>query len=215
MQIRLDKDTITPALASIIDTCKRPRALFQAGAKTMQVEISKHLRRLQARGNLKGWPPQKFFAGKPTSVERNVGITSVTAKSAVVSISDPRFVHRITGGTVTAKRRKFLAIPLTAEAYAKAGKGSIRESMPGLFAVRFKRGLYLVREEFEKTTRGATGKRKFGRVKRARIFPIFKLVRSVTHRPHPEELPDTAALGVAAREAMRQAAEVIFKAGQP
>jgi hypothetical protein len=212
MFIRLDKDTITPELQRLMREVSRPRSLMEAGAKTIQVEISKHLRKLQDRGNAKGWPPQKFFAGKPDSVEKHVGISRITNTSAEVTIADPRFVHRIEGGTVTPKRAKNLAIPLTAEAYAAAGKGSIKESMPGLKLVKFPRGLYLVKEVGEKTTRGATGRRKYGAVQRLRVFPMFKLVKSVTHNPHPEEMPDAAALGAAARDAMTRAAQILLRA---
>lgn len=204
MQIRLSKNTISPELNRILGEVKRPRALYQAGAKTVQVEISKHLKRLQARGNKKGWPSQKFFAGKATSVERNVGIASVTDKGAVITIADPRFVHRITGGTVTAKRAKMLAIPLTAEAYAASGKGSIKESMPGLVVIKLPRGVYLCREVATKV--GGS------KVKSLRVIPLFKLVRSVTHKPHPEDMPDEKLLSEAARDAMLRTARLLFKA---
>lgn len=204
MRITLTQNTITPELKRILGEVKRPRALYQAGAKTVQVEISQHLKRLQARGNKKGWPSQKFFAGKATSVERNVGIASVTDKGAVITIADPRFVHRITGGPVTAKRGKMLAIPLTAEAYAVSGKGSIKESMPGLKVVKLPRGVYLVREQATKV--------KGSKIKSLRVIPLFKLVRSVTHKPHPEEMPDEKVLSAKARDAMLLAAQLLFKA---
>lgn len=204
MRIALTKNTSTPELKRILGKVERPRAIYQAGAKTVQVEISQHLKRLQARGNKKGWPAQKFFAGKATSVERNVGIASVTAKGAIITIADPRFVHRITGGTVTAKRSKMLAIPLTAEAYAASGKGSIKESMPGLKVVKLPRCVYLVREQATKV--------KGSKIKTLRIIPLFKLVRSVTHNPHPEEMPDEKVLSTKARDAMFTAAKLIFKA---
>lgn len=210
--IRLDKDTITPELQRLIDTCRRPRALFAAGGKAMQKEISDHLRRLQNRGNIKGWPSQKFFAGKSTSVERNVGVEQITDTGAIVTIADPRFVHRIAGGPVFPKRGKYLAIPLTAEAYAKSGKGTLRESMPGLFVVKFPRGLFLCRQVESRTRAGASGGRKFNTVKSLRVLPLFKLVRTVTHRPRPEELPDVAKLGAAARAAMTAAARLLLRA---
>lgn len=213
MLITLTQDTITPELARLIKECKRPRALYQAGAKSVQKEISAHLRRLQDRGNVKGWPPQRFFAGRATSVERNVGIDSVTDRSATITIADPRFSHRIAGGVVTPKRKKFSAIPLTAEAYAAAaGRGSIREAMPGLKVIQFKRGLYLCREVGTKTTRGATGKRKFNPVKSLRLIPLFKLVRRVTHRPHPGEMPDGKRLASAAHRDMTAAAKLLLRA---
>lgn len=212
MFIGLTKDTVTPELQRIVEAAKRPRALMQAGAKSVQKEISDHLRKLQARGNKKGWPSQRFFAGRPTSVEKKVGISQITNMGFTVTIADPRFVHRIQGGPVTPKRTKYLAIPLTAEAYAKSGKGSIKESMPGLFVVKFKRGLYLVKEVAERTRAGATGGRATNRIKRLRVFPMFKLVKSVTHRAHPEEMPDKAKLVASAQTAMRTAAELLFRA---
>lgn len=211
MRLRITKNTATPALYTLLTNAKRPRALFEAGAKAWQKEISDHLKRLQARGNAKGWPSQKFFYGKATSVERRVGIASITDKSCEVVIADPRFVHRIRGGTVTPKRKKFLAIPLTAEAYAASGKGSIKESMPGLKVIKFKRGLYLVRETAEKTRNGALGRNKYGPIQRIRVIPLFKLVRSVTHRPHPEELPEYTRLAEVAHHAMFLAAVRLFK----
>jgi len=199
MQIKLDKNTITPELKRLMSACKSPVVVMQAGAKAVQVGISKHLKQLQGRGNEKGWPSKQFFAGGPTSVERKVGIKSVTGTSAEITIADPRFVHRITGGKVSAKRVKFLAIPLTAEAYAAGGKGSIREAMPGLKVVRSNGGLFLAKE--------ASGKRGT----KAQVQMLFKLVASVTHRPHPDEMPDEKALGAAARVAMERAARLLMR----
>lgn len=206
MNIRLDKNTITPDLKDKLAKVKRPRSIFEAGAKTVQREISRHLRKLESRGNIKGWPSQKFFAGKAGSVEKHVGIGKITDHSAEITIADPRFVHRIQGGTVTAKRGKMLAIPLTAEAYAAAGKGSIKESMPGLKVIKFPRGVYLCRE-FAESTRGRGG------VKRLRLIPLFKLVRSVTHKPRPQDAPDEAQLGSTARAAMEKACDILLNAG--
>jgi len=200
VRISITLDTISPELQRLIGASLRPRALYAAGAKSVQVQISEHLRALQARGNVKGWPAQKFFAGKATSVEKTVGISSLTDTGAVITIADPRFVHRIQGGPVNAKRGKYLAIPLTAEAYAASGKGSLRESMPGLVVIKFKRGLFLCRT--------VAGK---GKVK-GRVFPMFKLVRGVTHRAHPDEMPDPDKLAAGAQEAMFKAARSLFKA---
>jgi hypothetical protein len=137
-------------------------------------------------------------------VERRLGINSVTDTSAVITIADPRFVHRIEGGTVRPKRRQWLAIPLTAAAYALSGKGSIRESMPGLKVWRFKRGLFIVRELGESRGKGKIG--------RARVILMFKLVKSVTHSPKQDEKPDEKQLGAAAGKAMERAARLLTNA---
>lgn len=204
MKITVVKDTATPELLRLLREVPRRKPLYQAGAKKVQVEISNHLKRLQARGNKMGWPSQRFFAGRATSVERNVGISSLTDQGAVVTIADARFVHRIQGGVVTAKRKRMLAIPLTAEAYAKSGKGSIKESMPGLFLIKTARGLFLCQAK--------NAKGKGAKQQAPTITAVFKLVRSVTHRAHPEELPDVFQLEKAATDAMFLAAKVLFKA---
>lgn len=204
MQVKLTKDTITPELKRLMGEVKRPVVVFQAGAKAVQVGISKHLKALQGRGNAKGWAPRHFFAGRPDSVERNVGINKVTDKGAEITIADPRFVHRIIGGRVTAKRARMLAIPLTEEAYALSGKGSLREAAPGLKVVVLRKGIYLVRESEERVK----GKKQ----KRIRAMPLFKLVRSVTHSAHPNEMPDTVKLGSDAGAAMDKAARLLMRA---
>jgi hypothetical protein len=208
VKLILKRDTATPHLQSLLATSKSPRTaqtMLGAGAKAVQVEISNHLRKLQARGNEKGWPSQGFFAGKKGSVEKNVGIAARDANSITVSIADPRFVHRIKGGTVTGKHPsdsgkgvKKIAIPLTAEAYAAQGKGSIKQSMPGLQIVVTKKGAYLAMPE--------------GSVSHGRMRFLFKLVSSVTHRPHPEEAPDESALAAAGLAGMDLAAKRLLAA---
>lgn len=204
MQVKLTKDTLTPELKRLMGAAKNPLPLYQAGAKAVQVGISKHLKNFQQRGNKRGWPSQHFFSGSPTAVEKNVGIAKVSGTGAVITIADPRFIHRLTGGTVTPKRRKFLAIPLRAEAYKAAGKGTLRESMPGLKVWKFKRGLFLVKETSEKRGKG--------KASRIRVLPMFKLVKSVTHSPHPEEMPPTGELAAAAGQAMTKAARILLRA---
>jgi tetrahydromethanopterin S-methyltransferase subunit C len=201
VKITLKRDTATPHLQRLQATSKSPRTaqtMLGAGAKAVQVEISNHLRKLQARGNEKGWPSQGFFAGKKGSVEKNVGIAARDANTVTVSIADPRFVHRIRGGIVRPKRVKMLAIPLTAEAYAAQGKGSLKQSMPGLQIVITKKGAYLAMPE--------------GSVSHGRMRFLFKLVSSVTHRPHPEEAPDESALAAAGLAGMDLAAKRLLAA---
>lgn len=193
MRIRVATDTIRPDLARKIKRVQSPLSVYQAGAKAVQREIVRHLRKLQGRGNQMGWPSKGFFAGAKDSVEKNVGISKITDKGAIITIADPRFVHRLTGGRVTPKRRKFLAIPLTAAAYALDGSGSLRESAPALQVVG-KRKLYLAV------------------VKGDRIDLWFALVKSVTHRPHPEEAPVESEVQNAAGSAMERAADLLLEA---
>jgi hypothetical protein len=208
MIFKLDRDVLTPDLKRMVKAVDRPRSIFEAGAKACQIHLKKWMRTLQARGNEKGWPSQKFFAGGKNSVEKNIGIARVDDRGAVITIADYRFVHRITGGTVTAKRKKFLAIPLTAEAYALGGKGTLRESAPDLVVIRTPRGTFLARSDFEKVKGKGKG------MTRQRLTFLFRLVRSVTHKGHPNEMPVAANLAADVRAGMLQAADILIRAGR-
>jgi len=208
---RLDRDAMTPELRRLAREVKRPRTLMEAGAKAVQKEIVAHLRRLESRGNEMGWPSQKFFSGGPDSVEHRVGIAKLDDRGALVTIADPRFVHRIEGGRVTAKRRKFLTIPLRAEASALAGKGGLKESAPWL-VLRFP---FLGR--ISGASSAASGRLRdvsgkfLGKVAPGTFEKWFVLVPAVTHRAHPGEMPDRAELGRLAGQAMLKAARILLR----
>ena len=199
MHVSLTQNTLTPELSRLIREAKHPRSIYGAGAKAVQIGIVKHLQDLQSRGNQRGWPERKFFSGGPDSVRKKVGIARLDDTGATITIADPRFIHRIEGGTVTAKRAKMIAIPLTAEAYAAGGKGTLRQSMPGLIVIKTAKGAWLAMPTA-------------GRGKSADSLRfLFKLVRSVTHKPHPSEMPDAAKLSAAAQSAMLKAAAMLAK----
>lgn len=212
MIFRLDRDAMTPELRRLAREVRRPRILFEAGAKSVQKGIVKHLRALQSRGNKMGWPSQGFYSGKADSVEHHVGVSRLDDRGAVVTIADVRFAHRIQGGSVTPKRRQFLAIPLRAEAYALSGQGSLKESAPWL-VLRFP---FLGRVSGGSSAasgrlRDVSGKF-LGKVQPGAFEKWFLLVAAVTHRPHPDELPDAAQLGQDAGQAMAKAARILLRA---
>lgn len=184
------RDDVTPGLRRLLAAARRPQLALEAGAKEVARALREHLVKLQARGNVKGWPERKFFHGGADSVSRRIGVVNRTATSVTVRIADPRFLHRITGGPVEAKRAKALAIPLTPQAYAMGGRGTLRESWPGLIPIRTKKGEWFLAE------RAAP---------RGPLTFHFVLKPSVTHRPHPEEQPDEAALAARAGRAMAAA----------
>jgi hypothetical protein len=188
-------DGISPELKRIADEVKRPKTLLQAGAKAVQMSIKKKLKELQAKGNAKGWPSAKFFAGGKNSVEKNVGIVSVTDEMAVIDIADVRFAHHVKGGEVRAKRSKYLTIPLTAQAYAMGGKGTLRESWPQLKLISLSGG-----RRYLATIEGKT------------VTFHFVLKESVVHKPHPDSLPDAKVLQRDAEEAMIKVGNLLLRA---
>lgn len=188
------RNEVTPELKRIAAAIRRPRTLLEAGAKAVQVGITKKLKQLQAKGNVNGWPSQKFFAGGKNSVEKNVGIVDATDDSITIDVADPRFAHHVLGGPVYAKRSEYLTIPLTAEAYAKAGQGTLRESWP----------------ELKLITLGQ--KRFLGIVDSKNVTLHFILKKSVIHSPHPDSLPDAEQLLQDAQKAMVRVGRIILKA---
>ncbi len=86
---------------------------------------------------------------------------SVTFANAAIGLA-----HKVTGGTIRAKRKKFLTIPIVPEAHGMtAARYSLKYSP--LFRVK---GVLA-----EKTEDG--------------IRPVFALKKSVTHKPWPNALP--------------------------
>lgn len=78
------------------------------------------------------------------------------------------FSHKVTGGTITAKRKKFLTIPVIPEAHGLTAK-TYSKSINRLFAVK---GVLAEAYDNEKGFR-----------------PVFVLKKSVTHKPWKGALP--------------------------
>lgn len=79
------------------------------------------------------------------------------------------FSHKVTGGTITAKRKKFLTIPIVPEAHGLTAKTYSRTIAP-LFVVK---GALAQADENSQTG----------------IKPVFVLKKSVTHKPWRGALP--------------------------
>ena len=86
---------------------------------------------------------------------------SVTFANAAIGLA-----HKVTGGTIRAKRKRFLTIPIVPEAHGMTATSYARKYSP-LFVVK---GVLA-----EKTEDG--------------IRPVFALKKSVTHKPWPNALP--------------------------
>lgn len=184
-------NTATPALRSAIAQLRRPRPILAAASKAVVQLLKSHFRDRQAEGNKQRWPSSRFWFGVRGSVANSVGVSSLTDTSATVTIADPRFAHKITGGTITPKRAKFLTIPLRAEAKRLGGKGTLRESAPDLFVLKTSRGLWLVKSAWRRRGRGRSA------IKSQAFQFWFKLVKSVTQNPDPRAMPKDEALASA------------------
>lgn len=136
-------DTLTPHHRQVMGTLASMRPLMARLGKTAEVIIKNRFEDLNRRPNKRGWPKKNFW----TQVKRSTGLNNVGEREATVAISDPRFALQYYGGTVSAKRSRFLAVPLTAAAYAA---GSPREgATPNLFVLKSRsgRGAFLAEAE--------------------------------------------------------------------
>ena len=91
---------------------------------------------------------------------------SVAFENGTVGLS-----HKITGGTIRAKRRKFLTIPIDPKAHGLTAKTFARTIAP-LFKAK---GMLMYVDE-----------------QVADVKPAYALKKSVTHRPWPNALPPEA-----------------------
>lgn len=93
--------------------------------------------------------------------------TSVTFANAAIGLA-----HKVTGGTIRAKRRKFLTIPIVPEAHGLSARDYSRRFSP-LFQVK---GVLAEKDEDSPTG----------------IRPVYALKKSITHKPWPNALPPEA-----------------------
>ena len=99
---------------------RRPVVLMQTVGKEVAVALQKHFKQRDGEGNRHGWPSRHFWK----RVADKTSHQNATADGVTVTVASREFVHKLTGGRIVAKEAGALAIPLTAEAYAKQGKGT-------------------------------------------------------------------------------------------
>jgi len=195
LSIRLDRDSVRPALQSL-RAALGPERLHAAIGTEVKRLIQSHL--LTLGTNKRGWPTTNFWAraAKATSDESD-------ARSATVSINQIGVRQRYYGGTITPTRRRFLTIPISPEAYGKTAS-----DFPNSFLITTKKGAYIVQRGESISAAGNVVKsrgRGFAakRVVAALEF-LFKLSRGVTQEPDPNVLPSEEAITAAALTAVRR-----------
>lgn len=108
---------------------------------------------------------------KPTQWWRSVanGWTDSPATSAGVTFSNATLglAHKITGGTITAKRKKLLTIPIDPRAHGLSAKSFAATVLP----------LFRVKNALMAAEKDGT------------ITPVYALKKSVTQKPWPGALP--------------------------
>ena len=100
---------------------------------------------------------------------RGWSLSQPNSNKVVFSNQTIGLAHKVTGGTIRAKRKKNLTIPLDPRAHAKTAKEYSNRVNP----------LFRVKNILAEVDEGAPNG----------IKPIYALVKSVTHKPWPNALP--------------------------
>lgn len=195
------EDGATPALQRMMARVTRRTPMMQAAGKAVEVVLHSHFDRRDAEGNKKGWPRKHFWS---RIVRRATAFETATADEATVKIASREFRQKLFGGTITPKSGKFLAIPLTARAYATGRPRNWAGA--DLQVVRLPGGKLLLRENLHSSLTGRRGQR--GRVEGGEAQ--YLLVKRVNQQPDPRALPSETMMLRAARIAVRAHLE-----GQP
>jgi hypothetical protein len=163
-------DEVTSSMLKLQSTDVRRRAI-NAGANDALVVVKKYYG-VGGSALWSGTGPTQGAGRKKTQwwrkVESNWAVASTSSTGATLSnINTDGFSHKITGGTISAKRAKFLTIPIVPEAHGLSAKTYSKTIKP-LFRVKN----LLVQEE-----------------KDGKIKPIFVLKKSVTQKAWKGALP--------------------------
>lgn len=188
------QDNASATIRRVGEAIARPRAIVEAASQAVVVGLQKHFRARNSEGNKRGWPSKNFWVKEGFN---KTGISSISDTEATVSVASPAIAFKQRGGTITAKRGKYLAIPLTAQAYAA---GSPREAnMPGLVFCG-----------------GRLGGNAFLGVPSGQFKSIVRhylLTPKVTQAADPRALPDQATLESAAGRAAARALRTLVNGG--
>jgi len=170
-------------------------AVLKVGARGVTNYLKKFYREKDAK------EPNKLAPGRRTHFwNRRIGGSVQAPKSegtgkVVVAIDGDILPHKIKGGTITAKRAKYLTIPLAPEAY---GRRATR--FPDLFVIKSKKGnLLLVKPD---KSSGSVPRQKFNAKKEAK--------RKLPKTERPKKENKTLGLKVPERETPTMQAESGF-----
>lgn len=184
-------DGASPVLQRLTQALGRPRPITEAVAQSTVVELQNHFLARNREPNKRGWTKQNFWTKEG---REKTAAADLQDSRATVAVASPAIAHKFTGGTIRPKRGKYLAIPLTAEAY-KAGSPREGAMSNLVFAGGYRGGsAFLGRRDGQ-----------FGSLTRH-----YLLVRSVTHAPGPRTLPEPQVLATAAEKAGRTALRVLL-----
>jgi hypothetical protein len=174
------RDQITPDIMAKSRRLADTRPLVAAMGKALEKEMVAIFREFnETDANQKGWPRRNFWKRQ---VADKTMLTAVEADRATVTVSSPEYIHKLTGGDITPKSGKTLAIPANGQAYRMGGpRASGRDYTFLLLAQGNLVGALLnpMAQRVRITKKGVkAGKETGGEV-------MYWLVRKVTTKPEP------------------------------
>lgn len=147
--IQYDDHDLKGRLASLASRIANPRALLVAVGREGANQLKAHFRLKNQTPNKLGGPRQNFW----NQVQRSVQAPVTNESEAVISITHPAFAQKVFGGAIRAKRKKYLTIPVTPEAYGKTAATFEAETHLKLVFLKSSRGGVLVTMKPDKTFR--------------------------------------------------------------
>ena len=181
--LRIDRDTLTPDLRRLLRMAATNGRLATVIGRAGANVLKKHFRDRNKTPNKLGGKRTNFWSRVAESVQS----ASSRPGAIVIPISHPAIAQKVFGGTITPKKRKYLATKTKATA-AAAGptRGKVKRARAGLVFTMRGRTMFL-----------ALGDRL-----------MYVLKRSVTQDPDPLALPAletmVPAIEKAARIALRR-----------
>jgi len=188
-------------LVSVAAQARDTRPLMAVVAKSMEVVYRRHFAEREAAGNKRGWPSRHFWQREVARLMSR----EHDAQTATVKIASPAYMHKVSGGRITPKRGRALAIPQSARAYAA---GSPRVSgLPLVFIPDLERKVigWLVEHEvyrLGKRLKGGGWSKTHATLKNEKTLGTlhYVLVPYVDQAPDPHAEPSAASISDAVRE---------------
>ncbi len=172
----------------------RPRSIVQAAVRSTRTRLQRHFTERDRTGNIMGGRRTHFWQ----DIRKSTQVGEVTDRYGFVVIGDPRFAQKLFGGTIVAKEKEALTIPVAPEAYGRRAETLERELGIKLFVVSREFGNGLLAAAFGNEIK---------------VFYVLK--KSVDQDADPEALPPRQELEDAAIDGARTYVETTVRNSQP
>lgn len=180
MQISIDISE-----SKILKSLSNP-AEYAAALKNGAIKVSDFLRKYYREKGFK--EPNKLSSRRTNfwaQISESVQAPFTRGSEEVVTILDGRIAQKIYGGTIRAKRVRYLTIPISEQAYARTARVFSDEIAP-LFPIKSKKGNRLLVSRVD-----------------GEIQPHYLLKEEVNQKPWPGSLPSTEEINGAFNEGLQ------------